>query len=57
MHLMPLLAFGFIGAGFRAFIYKNYTTDRKISSCHFNHTDFYVNGFESFINPCRVTYL
>ena len=30
MHLMPLLAFGgFIGAGFRAFIYKNYTTDRK----------------------------
>lgn len=29
MHLMPLLALVVIGAGFRAFIYKNYTTDRK----------------------------
>ena len=29
MHLMPLLALVDLGAGFRAFIYKNYTTDRK----------------------------
>ena len=29
MHLMPLLALWIYRAGFRAFIYKNYTTDRK----------------------------
>ena len=40
---------GFIGAGVRAMVYKNYTHDKKIGSLYFINTDFNVDRFKLII--------